>query len=100
PSNPEAEYQTRVSALTNDLKKAITSGTPAGNEAKLRFSESQVFSRKKDFTQALALLNVVEEQIKKALASMPPEMKGTEPPKPPPSDDPAAEWKTKLAEWS
>jgi hypothetical protein len=63
----ESAYQARVKALTEDLKQAITSGTAAGNEAKLRFSESQVFSRKRDFAQALALLDVVEAQIKKAL---------------------------------
>ena len=66
-ANPdEAAYQ-RVAALTGDLKKAIVSGTPAGNEAKLRFSESQVFSRKKDFAQAVSLLGIVEDAIKKAL---------------------------------
>jgi hypothetical protein len=67
PTDLEAQYNARVKALTEALKKAITSGTDAGNEAKLRFGESQLFSRKRDFGQALALLKVVEEQIKKAL---------------------------------
>jgi hypothetical protein len=67
-ANLDAAYQARVKALTENLKKAIASGTPAGNEAKLRFSESQVFARKNDFTQALTLLDAVEVQIKKALA--------------------------------
>src|SRR5262249_52954423 len=64
----EAVDQARVKAMTEDLKKAITSGTEAGKEARLRFSESQLFSRKQDFAQAMALLDVVEGQIKQALA--------------------------------
>jgi hypothetical protein len=66
----EAAYQARVKSLTDDLKKAITSGTPAGNEAKLRFSESQLFSRKKDFAKAMPLLDAVEDRIKEALAAI------------------------------
>ncbi len=69
PAKLEAAYQARVKALTDDLKKAIVSGAPAGNEAKVRFSESQTCSRKQDFAQAMALLDVVEEQIKLALGS-------------------------------
>src|SRR5262249_4151727 len=111
-------YLARVKALTEDLKKAITSGTEAGAEAKLRFSESQLFARKKDFAQATALLDVVEAQIKKALAGAPapgavppappppPAAPGARagPPRPPPpppaGGDPAAEVKAKLAEWT
>lgn len=66
-ANPEAAYNARVKSLTEDLKKAINSGTPAGNEAKLRFSQSQVLARKKDFAQATPLLDIVEDQIKQAL---------------------------------
>src|SRR5262245_36760079 len=110
PATAESAYQARVKALTEDLKKAITSGTDAGTEAKLRFSESQVFSRKMEFKQALALLDVVEAQIKKALAGAPgangsaqPSTggKGAEPAAPATANgDPAAEWKVKLAEWT
>lgn len=67
PANAAAAYQARVKALTDDLKKAITSNTPAGNEAKLRFSESQVAFRKQDFAGAMSLLEAVEDQIKQAL---------------------------------
>src|SRR5439155_19583977 len=64
--NLEADYQRRVKGLADDLKKAVASGSEAGKEAKLRFSESQVFARKQDFAQATALLDAVAEQIKKA----------------------------------
>ncbi len=72
----ESVYQARVKALSEDLKKAITTGTAAGNEAKLRFSESQLFSRKKEFEQALTKLDAAEVQIKKALAGTPPAPNG------------------------
>ncbi len=64
--NLEAAYVARANALIEDLKKAVASGTPAGNEAKLRFAESQVLVRKKELSEAIAMLGVVEEQIKKA----------------------------------
>ncbi|MBT9456869.1 MAG: hypothetical protein IV097_09625 [Burkholderiaceae bacterium] len=64
----EAAYLARVKALTEGLKKALTSGTPAGNEARLRFGESQAFARDKDFPQAMARLDAVETLIQKALA--------------------------------
>jgi hypothetical protein len=68
PADLHAAYQARAAELTNDLKKALTSGTPAGKEAGLRFSEALTYARKKDFAQALALLDVVAQQIKQALA--------------------------------
>jgi hypothetical protein len=98
--NLEAAYLARVKALAEGLKRAITSGTAAGNEARVRFSESQVFFRKKDFPPALAQLDVVEAQIRQALAGAgggmgaEPRTTGTN------NGDPAAQWRAKLAEWS
>ncbi len=85
--NLEAAYVARANALTEDLKKAVASGTPAGNEAKLRFAESQVLVRKKELSEAIAMLGVVEEQIKKAISGVG-------------GADLTAEWKARLAEWS
>src|SRR5262249_29148464 len=108
----ESAYQARVKALTEGLKRAITSGTEAGAEARLRVSEAHVFARKQDFAQAAALLEVVEEQIRLALAAAPEAAaNGTaQPPaggkevKPaaqaPAGGDPATEFKAKLAEWT
>ena len=88
PVSLEAAYQRRVQELADDLKKAVATGSDAGKEAKLRFSEAQVFARKQDFAQATALLDVVEQQIKKALAGAPA------------GGDVAAQWKAKLAEYT
>ncbi|HEX3998464.1 MAG TPA: hypothetical protein VHX65_07940 [Pirellulales bacterium] len=75
-SPAESAYNARVNALSADLKKAIASGTTAGNEAKLRFNESQAFSSNKDFAQALARIDAAEAQIKKALNGVPPAPSG------------------------
>ncbi len=90
PKDPAAAYQARVSALAENLKKAILTKSEAGNEAKLRFSESQVFSRKKDFERAMSLLIVVEDEIQKALSAAP----GTDGAK---SKDPAAAYQARVA---
>ncbi|MBT9500416.1 MAG: hypothetical protein IV092_04175 [Burkholderiaceae bacterium] len=96
----EAAYQARVKALTEDLKMAIISGTPAGNEARLRFSESQVFSRNKDFPQAMALLVAVEEAIKRALAGTAGASDAATQANAAAAGDPATEYKARLADCS
>jgi hypothetical protein len=63
--NDEAQasaFKSRLQSLLPQLKVAI--GTPAGDEAKLRASEAQVFSRKNDFAQANVLLEQVEGLLK------------------------------------
>ena len=49
------------------MKKAVATGKAAGQEAKLRFSEAQVFARKKDFVQARKLLDAAEAAVFEAL---------------------------------
>ncbi len=88
-------YNARVKTLAEDLKKAIVSHTPAGDEAKLRFNESQGFFHKQEFEPAIALLDAVEKAIKAALADGNGHPTAREDHA---ADDPLAhEWKTKVA---
>ncbi len=95
----EAAYLARVKLLTEALKKAITSGAPAGNEAKLRFSKSQDTFRKGDFSQAMALLHQTEEQIKLALAATGAKRAEATTQSGVPNNL-AEQWKKKLAAWT
>jgi hypothetical protein len=62
-----ATYQQRVAAISPDLKQALGSNTPAGNEAKLKFKEAQLHAGKQQFALALDLLKLTEDQINLAL---------------------------------
>jgi cellobiose-specific phosphotransferase system component IIA len=83
-----ADFKTRLQSLVPQIKAAI--GTPAGDAAKLKASEAGTFARKADFTQAIALLDEVEELLKQSAP-------GEIPKAPPlPGSDLAAVFKTRL----
>ncbi len=76
-ADPAEEYQKRVDAITPALKVALQKGGEKAVDVKLKFSEASVFSRKKDFPRANALLDEVDALI------------GTKTAKP---KDPKADW--------
>ena len=62
-ADPAEEYQKRVDRLTPGLKIALQKGGDKALNVKLKFSEANMFSRKKDFPRANALLDEVEDLI-------------------------------------
>ncbi len=93
-------FKNRLTSLLPQIKQAV--GTTAGDEAKLKASEAGVLARKKEFEQALALLDEVETLLKQA-SSQSPTSKTSEPstsskvePPPAPVGDPAELFKERL----
>jgi hypothetical protein len=63
-----AQFTARLKALLPTVLKAQAGPTPLGQDAKLRVSEAQMFAKKKDFAQANAILDQLEQLTKQALA--------------------------------
>ena len=62
PSAEELEWNSRLAAVSADLKEALTIGTPQEISAlKAKFSEAQLAARQKAFPQALVALNLVAQ---------------------------------------
>jgi tetratricopeptide (TPR) repeat protein len=87
-----ARVAARLKALMPVVQQAQGNGSPAAQEAKLRLSEAAVLARKKEFDQALTLLDRVEALLKQAPVSAAP----PPPPSPPPPVDAAARFATRL----
>jgi hypothetical protein len=72
PSAPASEeaaaFTARLKALLPNVLKAQAGPTPLVKDAKLRVSEAQMFAKKKDFAQANAILDQLEQVTKQALA--------------------------------
>jgi hypothetical protein len=64
-----ARFTARLKALLPNVLKAQAGPTPLGQDAKLRVSEAQMFAKKKDFAQANAILDQLDQLTKQALAA-------------------------------
>jgi hypothetical protein len=84
-------FTDRLKALKPSIDSAVAAGGPIGEELKLRLSEAGMFARKKEFDQANAILDKIEETLKKT-ASTPPV------PPPPPKPDLSGPFNKRLAE--
>ncbi len=73
-----AQFLTRLKVLKPSIDAAMAAAG-ANPEIKLRFSEAAVFARQKDFPQADALLDVVEQLLKQSTVSPPATSSGTHP---------------------
>jgi hypothetical protein len=64
-----AAFTARLKALLPAIQKSQAEGTPIAQEIKLRTSEANALARKKDFTQAQALLDQIEALLSNAAPS-------------------------------
>ena len=67
--DPSAAYNARLAALMPRIKEAVAQATPAGQDIKLKTSESGMRARKREFDAAQKLLDEVERLLASALSS-------------------------------